>query len=277
MRRPDLATLVCSLAGHVVPASVVSHLRPGDAGLGVELGDGRRLCRCLRCDAWLVSSAPIRPESDVLPANLPMPRRGRELRDAMVLRLIAVERAFHALVAGVAAAALAALDLHLPAVQGWAGRTAHVLGGSTGGTDATRQLAVRELQRLAGLHPGTLTFVTVTATALCLLEAAEAVGLWRERRWAEYLTAAVTAALLPLALEELVARATMLRLAALTFDVAVLVWLVWAKRLFGLRGGRRRMAPVTISPFDAPPLTLSALNETVRQGQVPDGLWNGAR
>jgi uncharacterized membrane protein (DUF2068 family) len=252
MRVPDLATLVCSLAGHVTPATVVSRLRPGDAGLGVDLGDGRRLCRCLRCDAWLVSAAPTQAESEVLPAHLPQPRRGRELRDAVVLRLIAVERAFHALVAGVTAAALVTLDLHLPAVQGWAGRTAHALGGSTAGTDPTRRLAIRELQRLAGLRPGTLSVLTGAAIALCLLETAEAVGLWRQRRWAEYLTAAVTAALLPLAIDELAARVTVLRLAALTFDVAVLVWLVWAKRLFGLRGRQRRLAPLAIPPSDAP-------------------------
>jgi hypothetical protein len=61
---------------------------------------------------------------------------------------------------------------------------------------------------------------------------------------------AVTAALLPLAIDELAARVTMLRLAALTFDMAVLVLLVWAKRLFGLRGRQRRIAPLAIPSFD---------------------------
>ena len=248
MRVPDLETLVCSLAGHVTPAAAVRRLRPGDTGVGVDLVDGRRLSRCLRCDAWLLSPPPERPERDGLPAELVVPRRGRALRDAVVLRLIALERGIHALMALVAAAALGALDLHLPAVQGWARRTAATLGGALAPSDPTRQWVVKELRHLAGLRPGTLTTLAGAAAAFGLLEVAEAVGLWRERRWAEYLTAVVTAGLLPVAVGELVAGITLLRMAALVFDIAVLAWLVWAKRLFGVRArpgaGEERPAAV---------------------------------
>lgn len=257
MSAPDLETLVCSLAGHVTPAMAVRRLRPGDAGVGLELRDGRRLARCLRCEAWLVTPAPARPEQEVLPDDLVLPRRGRPLRDALVLRLVAVERAFHAVLAGVTAVALAALDLGLSAVQGWARRTADALGGPLAGTNPTRQLVVKELRRLAGLHPGTLTVLAGAAAALCVIEAAEAVGLWRERRWAEYLTALAIAGLLPLALGELAAHVTLVRVATLAVDAAILAWLVWTKRLFGVRGGRRQVAqPATIAPSDAPPLVL---------------------
>ena len=251
--------LVCSLAGHVTPAAVVRRLRPGDAGLALDLGDGRRLSRCLRCDAWLVAPVPSRPEGDVLPAALVVPRRDRALRDAVVLRLVAVERAFHALVAGVVASALFALDLRLPVVQGWARHAADALGAPLAPTDPTRQLVVKELRHLAGLRPGTLTLAAGAAAAVSLLEAAEAVGLWKEWRWAEYLTAVATAGLLPVTIGELAGGITVLRVVALAFDVTVLVWLVWAKHLFGVRGGRRRtFPPATISPCDAPPLVLPA-------------------
>jgi uncharacterized membrane protein (DUF2068 family) len=269
MRRPDIETLVCSLAGHVTPAAVVRRLRPGDAGVGVDLGDARRLSRCLRCDAWLVAQAPRRPERDVLPAALVVPRRGRALRDAVVLRLIALQRAFHALLAGMVAAALFALELRWAAVQGWARHAADALGGSLAPTDPTR-LVVKELRHLAGLRPGTLTVVAGVAAALSALEATEAMGLWRQRRWAEYLTAVATAGLLPITVDQVAARVTVLRVAALAFDVAVLVWLIWAKQLFGVRGRRRpTFVPATISPFESPPLVLpgSALVGAQRQSQ----------
>jgi uncharacterized membrane protein (DUF2068 family) len=279
VRVPDLETLVCSVVGHVTPAAAVRRLLPGDAGVGVDLGDGRRLSRCLRCDAWLLSPVPARPERDVLPAELVVPRRGRALRDAVVLRLIALERAFHALVALLVAGAVATLDLRLPAVQAWAGRMADTLGGALAPTDPARRLVVGALHHLAGLRPDTLTVLAGAAAALGLLEAAEAVGLWRERRWAEYVTAVATAGLLPLAVGQLAAEVTILRTAAVAVDVAVLVWLVWAKRLFGVRGGPGRLAqPVVISPFDAPPLVLPGPGSPPppRPGAASSPPWSGA-
>jgi uncharacterized membrane protein (DUF2068 family) len=73
--------------------------------------------------------------------------------------------------------------------------------------------------------------------AYALLEAVEAVGLWRQRRWAEYLTLVATAALLPLEIYELFKGVTALKVIALVVNVAIVVYLLFAKRLFGVRGG----------------------------------------
>lgn len=95
-------------------------------------------------------------------------------------------------------------------------------------------------------------------------------GLWQERRWGEYLTAVATAGLLPVTVGEVAARVTVLRVAALSFEIAVFVWLVWAKHLFGARGGRRRrFGPGTTSPFDAPPLVLPASASSPPSGSSP--------
>ena len=64
---------------------------------------------------------------------------------------------------------------------------------------------------------------------------------WRERRWAEYLTAVATAGLLPFEIRELLERATVFRVGALTVNLAILIWLVWAKHLFGVRGGAKTL------------------------------------
>src|SRR5207253_9918040 len=86
------------------------------------------------------------------------------------------------------------------------------------------------------LQRGPLRLLAATAAVYCIVEAVEAVGLWRERRWAEYLTAVATAGFLPFEIDELTKRVTALRVGALVVNVAILVWLVRRKHLFGVRG-----------------------------------------
>src|SRR3954454_24917358 len=50
------------------------------------------LHRCVRCDAWVSGEAVDRHAEEV-----PWPRRGKQLHDAIILRLVALDRAFHAL------------------------------------------------------------------------------------------------------------------------------------------------------------------------------------
>ena len=66
---------------------------------------------------------------------------------------------------------------------------------------------------------------------------ATSIGLWYQRRWAEYLTFIATALFLPLEFFELTRRVSALRLVALVINLAIVAYLVWAKRLFGVRGG----------------------------------------
>jgi uncharacterized membrane protein (DUF2068 family) len=63
------------------------------------------------------------------------------------------------------------------------------------------------------------------------------VGLWYQRRWAEYLTFAATTLLLPLEAFELTRGVSPFKLTALVINLAIVAYLVWAKRLFGFRGG----------------------------------------
>jgi uncharacterized membrane protein (DUF2068 family) len=95
----------------------------------------------------------------------------------------------------------------------------------------------------------------LVAVAYAVLEGVEAWGLWHERRWADYLTVVATVGFLPLELHELTERVTVFRVVFLALNVAVLVWLVWAKHLFGLRGGRAAQpsGPDWDRLLDAPP------------------------
>ena len=57
------------------------------------------------------------------------------------------------------------------------------------------------------------------------------------KRWGEYFAVVATSVFLPLEIHELLNRVTVLRVLALVVNIAAVVWLLWSKRLFGLRGG----------------------------------------
>ena len=82
-----------------------------------------------------------------------------------------------------------------------------------------------------------MRLVGAVLAAYALVEGVEAIGLWYQRRWAEYLTFLVTTSLLPLEVYELAHRLSPLKMVTLVINVAVVAYLLVAKRLFGLRGG----------------------------------------
>jgi uncharacterized membrane protein (DUF2068 family) len=200
------------------------------------LDDGTRLSRCLRCDAWIHHEAPTGSgdyESVPPPAELPRPKRGKVLEDRILLRVIAVERAIHSVIFGLFALGLV-LARH---DQRWLVQQAAELKDNTS-RDASLNWLTDHLDSVIDLRSSTITMLMVVAALYCVSEGVEAVGLWRGRRWAEYLTALATAGFLPLEIRLLTEDVTVLRLIALAVNLAILVYLIGAKRLFGLRGGR---------------------------------------
>jgi len=265
-RRWHPETLACAFEGHVAPAAAVRHIGPRDRLVAMATDDGVRFARCLRCDAWVVAN-PADAATDRLPelAEIGMPQRGKALKDAIVLKVIAVNRGLHAVVFALVAVVVLVLELHLAPVQGQVRRFLDDTQSGVAGTgqDASRSFVSRQLEHLAGVQKHTLTVLLVTAAVYAVLEGAEAVGLWRQRRWAEYLTAIATAGFLPLELHELAKRVSVGRVLALVVNLAVLAYLLWAKRLFGIRGGARRDADELATAEILPPLP----------GQFPDGAF----
>jgi uncharacterized membrane protein (DUF2068 family) len=248
-----LETLVCSVRGHVTPAASVGQLGPEDAGVGLDVDPRWRLSRCLRCDAWIASEPPEQPErARLLPLEqIALPRRDKELRQAVILRLIAIERGVHSVIFALIALLAVLLRSHLVGVQSSVRRYLDTLtrNEQQTGRATNHSFLVREGNKFLHLHNGTLQVLIITAAAYAVIEGVEAVGLWLEKRWAEYLTALATAGLLPLEIHELLKRVTALRLGALIVNVIVLVYLVYAKRLFGVRrhhDGEERLDPAVV-------------------------------
>src|SRR3954447_3908513 len=99
--------LVCGLAGHELVGVDAETLRPEDAVVAREI-DGVRWHRCLRCDSWLPVAAPKTPAKDHPPERdeIQLPLRGRPLRDKIVLRVIAIDRALHFVILALLAGAI---------------------------------------------------------------------------------------------------------------------------------------------------------------------------
>ena len=66
----------------------------------------------------------------------------------------------------------------------------------------------------------------------------ECVGLWLGQRWGEYFAMVATSVFLPYEIYELVGKITWLRVTAFVINLLLVIYLVWTKRLFGVRGGK---------------------------------------
>jgi uncharacterized membrane protein (DUF2068 family) len=232
--------LVCGLRGHELIGTDAAELRDQDAVFARDI-DGVRWYRCLRCDSWLALSEPAAaarrhpPDRD----EIDLPLRGKALRDKIVLRVIAVDRAFHFVILGLLAIAIFLFTAHQVELRNTFYRVvADIQHGAGGAPVQTGHVGIlHDLDRLFSLRSGTLHVVGIAVTAYAVLEGVEAIGLWFQQRWAEYLTFVATTALLPLEVYELTRTVSPLKIIALIVNVAVVIYLLRAKRLFGFNGG----------------------------------------
>jgi len=227
----------CAWEGHALVGVDAALVTVEDALL-VREAEGVRWCRCLRCDAWLPGPVPDEPTVDRVPTRdeIDLPLRGPALRDRYVLRLIALDRALHVVLLSLLAIAFLTFAWRDKALHDDYQNLMNALNG--GGATASR---VRGLLGYLGkafhYSPTHLVILAVIFAAFAAVEAVEAVGLWRNRRWAEYLTFVVTTALIPYEIYELTLKVSVLKLVAFVLNVLVVVYLLFAKRLFGVRGG----------------------------------------
>lgn len=236
--------LVCGTLGHEFVGHDAERLRRDDE-LVARTIDGVRWHRCLRCDSWLPLDPPV-PPGRVHPPDrekIVLPLRGRPLRSKIILRLIAVNRAFHFVVLGGLGVAILLFSADRDELRDRFYRVvADLNGGPVAGGDHGSGGLLDEIDELFTLSSANLHLLAAVFLVYAVVEGVEAVGLWRQRRWAEYLTLVVTASLLPLEVYEIVHRVSPFKVVALVVNVAVVVYLLVAKRLFGVRGGARAEA-----------------------------------
>jgi uncharacterized membrane protein (DUF2068 family) len=229
----------CGLHGHELLGTDAARLRDED-GLFAREADGLRWYRCLRCDSWVALSPPGQPSVQYPPRrqDVVLPLRGRPLRDRYVLRLIALDRVLHFLVLTVLAVALFLFAHNKDVLNADFTRIVKDLQGGLGGpVNNSDHGIVHDLRRLFAVSVTNLYLVAAAAAAYAALEGTEAVGLWLGRRWAEYLTFIATAVFVPYEIYELTKSISWLKLLTLVINLIIVIYLLAAKRLFGLRGG----------------------------------------
>lgn len=242
-RKIDWELVVCGFRGHALFGADAEELRPQDALIARD-GGAVRWLRCLRCDGWVAVERPAAPARRHPPERdeIEIPPRGKALRDKIVLRLIAIDRVLHFLILSLLGVAALAFAADRKSLRDAFYRVLTALqGGIAGGPVQTSGHVgiVREFDKLFSLSAGTVRTVGIALLAYGLLEGVEAIGLWFAKRWAEYLTFLATTILLPLEIYEIVHRGTVLKVLGFLINLAVVIYLLLAKRLFGLRGGGR--------------------------------------
>ncbi|MEA2483679.1 MAG: hypothetical protein QOC55_1626 [Thermoleophilaceae bacterium] len=234
--------LACGVNGHELVGLDVREVRAEDSPVLREI-EGVRWYRCLRCDSWLplARPEPAAITRDHMPPleQIDLPLRGKPLRDKIVLRAIAVDRAFHFLVLGLLALAVFLFANHQADLHHRFYRVLNDLQTATGGNAGSGHKTglLHDLDQLFTLKSSKLKLAGLGIGAYALLEGAEALGLWWQKRWAEYLTFIATALLLPLEVYELTNTVSPFKVIAFIINLAIVIYLLFAKRLFGLRGG----------------------------------------
>ncbi len=221
--------MTCALAGHVTYApddKALADRLSGNTGLG-------EVWRCLRCGEFTVGEPHGRGHAE----DAPMIMRGKALRQAIIIRTLAVERLFRAVVIGLAAYAVWKFRGARGAIQATLDRDLPIF--RTAGFKIDQMTAVHELEKALAAKPSTLALLTLMLTGYALLEVLEGVGLWLLKRWGEYFAVIATSVFLPLEIHDLAKGITMTRAVTFTINVAAVIYLLFSKRLFGLRGGRK--------------------------------------
>jgi uncharacterized membrane protein (DUF2068 family) len=227
----DLNLWVCGRRGHLTYAPVEEDLR---ARLHTETALGAAW-RCLRCGDFVLGEPRLAGPA----ADAPLVPRGRALRDAVVLRLLALERFTKGLLVlaagygvvqfrGSRDAVERAFHEDVPLLKPFADKI---------GWNLENSAVVETIRRIVEARSNTLLYVAIALIGYGVLQLVEGTGLWLLKRWGEYFALIATSLGLPIEIYELTERITWFRVGALVVNVAAVVYLLVSKRLFGLRGG----------------------------------------
>jgi len=93
-----------------------------------------------------------------------------------------------------------------------------------------QQLVRKIIMMLTGLSRSKIGALGIGAVFYAALFATEGIGLWREKRWAEYLTVAATGSLIPFKIWEIFHRPSPIKFATFIGNVAVVIYLIYRLR-----------------------------------------------
>ena len=229
----DWSLLACGRSGHVTYAPAEADVRHQLSARTAESGDA---WRCLRCGTFVAGQ----PQLSGPAAQAPAVRRGKEIRSAFILRVFAIERFVRAVAAGLLAYVVWRIGYSRESVEdafhrelpAWRTLFHQV------GFNIDNSKLVGLINRALALSPTTIKLLAAGLTGYTLIELIEGVGLWLSRRWGEYFAMVATSLGLPFEIYELSSKVTITRSLLFVVNLALVLYLVITKRLFGVRGGK---------------------------------------
>jgi uncharacterized membrane protein (DUF2068 family) len=229
----DWSLLGCGRSGHLTFAPDEPDLR---AEMGAQLRAGEAW-QCLRCGTFVAGP----PTQSGPAAQAPVVPRGKEIRSKLILRLFAIERYLRALIFGAAAVGLwrfryarssieQAFDRELPAIRALFRQL---------GYNIDHSKLVGLVQHALTLSSTSLTLLAAGVGAYALIAVVEGTGLWLAKRWGEYFAMVATSLGLPIEIYDLTNKITATACVLFALNLALVLYLVITKRLFGVRGGKK--------------------------------------
>ena len=156
------------------------------------------------------------------------------MRDLIVLRLIAVDRAIHFVVLALLAIAVLLFandQKHLP--RPLPDRDARASRASAAARCPSTTASSARIDRAADASHRTLYLIAGGLGLYAVIEGVEVIGLWLMKRWAEYLMFVATSLFLPWNLWSWCSTSRSFKVVAITVNVAVLAYLLWASGCSG--------------------------------------------
>jgi uncharacterized membrane protein (DUF2068 family) len=221
----------CARHGHVTYAPEEAELR-AKLEAQTPLGDA---WRCLRCGSYVLGD----PDGAGPAEDAPVLLRGKALRSAFILRALAIERWLRGIILILLGVAVIEIKSTRVSVQDLFERDLTAL------APFFRQIhfkvsdsaTIGTIEKLLNAKPSTLNIVAAALIGYGTLQLVEGIGLWSLQRWGEYVAVVGTSVFIPLEVYELTEKVSWLKIIVLLVNVAAVLYLLWSKRLFGIRGG----------------------------------------
>ncbi len=229
----DWSLLGCGAGGHSTYAPDEPALRER---LSTTTRDGEAW-RCLRCGTFVIGA----PDATGPAAGAPRVRRGKEVRSSLILRVFAVERFLRALIFAALAIAVWRFSVSRMSLDE---SYQHALPPLKAvlrdlGFSIQHSKVLGLINRAFTTDPRILAYLAIGCAAYAVIEVIEGTGLWLLKRWGEYFAMVATSVGLPYEIWDLTNKVTALRVVAFLINLALVLYLVLAKRLFGVRGGKK--------------------------------------
>jgi uncharacterized membrane protein (DUF2068 family) len=221
----------CSRRGHVTYAPDEPEFR---AKLEAQTPLGEAW-RCLRCGTYVLGE----PHGTGPAEDAPVLLRGKALRAAFILRLLAVERWVRGAILLLLAAAVFKLKSTQASIKEYVDRDLKALKPFFNQIhfNVSDSATIKSIEKVLNAKPSTLNLIAFGILVYGLLQVLEGIGLWVLKRWGEYVAVVGTTIFIPFEIYELTDKISWLKIVVLLVNVAAVLYLVLSKRLFGVRGG----------------------------------------